>query len=235
MNNSILEMISNAGVMVQIVMVVLLFFSVFSWAIIFQKFIVFLKISRVSQAFLSFIKEHENLPLCYEAAKRYQLSPFAKVFLSAYKEAARTKNLYIKTNPLPISYLNDDMEHRVRRVIDKEMSSIRRYLPFLATTGNTAPFIGLYGTVWGIMSSFKSIGLKKSANLAVVAPGIAEALIATATGLFAAIPAVIAYNHYLNKSGNFLAELENFGEDIIGMIIKELDRRGQAKTSLRAK
>lgn len=220
LDNNIFEMVINAGPIVQVVILILLFFSILSWAIILQKFITFKRILQESKSFLSFVKGHNNLSLCYETARRYK-TPFSYLFIKACEEAVRNKNLYLQTNPLPIPYIKDDLKGPVRKVIDEEIKTIEKNLPFLATTGNTTPFIGLFGTVWGIMNAFRGIGIKGSANLATVAPGISEALIATAMGLFAAIPAVIAYNHYLNKINNLAGELETFSEDVIRLILKE--------------
>lgn len=237
LDNNIFNMVINAGFIVKVVMLILLVFSVISWAVILQKFIIFKRILRESKSFLAFVKDHnDNLSLCYGTAKRYT-TPFSDVFSKACKEAVLNKDLYLQTNPLPISYIKDDLKMHIKKVISEEIKIIEKNLPFLATTGNTTPFIGLFGTVWGIMNAFRGIGIKGGANLATVAPGISEALIATAMGLFAAIPAVIAYNHYLNKINSLAGELEDFSEDVIRLVLKEfqkeLQKRKEQKVSMK--
>jgi biopolymer transport protein TolQ len=122
----------------------------------------------------------------------------------------------------------DNVKRALRRAVNMELTGLGKALPFLATTGNTTPFIGLFGTVWGIMNAFSGIGLKGSANLAVVAPGISEALIATAAGLSAAIPAVVAYNYFTNKVRVLESEMHNFSADFLNLIERDLIRRGGA-------
>ncbi|OEU81471.1 MAG: hypothetical protein BA872_07785 [Desulfobacterales bacterium C00003060] len=119
----------------------------------------------------------------------------------------------------------DNIKRALRRAVNMELTVLGRAIPFLATTGNTTPFIGLFGTVWGIMNSFRGIGLKGSASLAVVAPGISEALIATAAGLAAAIPAVVAYNYFTNKVRVLESEMHNFSADFLNLIERDLMRR----------
>lgn len=223
-------MVLGAGPVVQFVMITLLFFSVFSWAIIFHKFLYFRRISKETKAFLSFINKHSNLSLCYQTAKRYK-TPFARIFSSAYEKAQGAER-FLSSNPSSISQVKHSLEKKINKLIGEEIKGTNRALPFLATTGNTTPFIGLFGTVWGIMDSFREIGHKGSANLAVVAPGISEALIATAMGLFAAIPAVVAYNYYLYKVRNLSYELEDFAEAIVVTILNDLRRKKKENLSV---
>src|SRR3990172_3230566 len=180
MNNSVLQLILQAGYMVKGVLLLLLFFSVVSWAIIFFKQRYFSKANRESEQFLRAYRTNRDPRDLYKATKNLTLSPIANVFKAVYAdEGIRDKN---------------EVKRLLRRYETLESVKLEKYLNFLATTGSTTPFIGLFGTVWGIMNSFQGIGSAGSASLAIVAPGIAESLIATALGLAAAIPAVIAYN-----------------------------------------
>ncbi len=223
-------MILGAGPVVQFVMLILLSFSVLSWAIILHKFLYFKRISKDTKAFLSFINDHGNVSLCYQTSKRYS-TPFARVFTEIYERTQKMEQ-FLSNNPSSFSHLKNTLHKKASKVVKEEVKNMARTLPFLATTGNTTPFIGLFGTVWGIMDSFREIGHKGSANLAVVAPGISEALIATAMGLFAAIPAVIAYNYYLNKVRGLSSELEDFAEEMVFTILKDLRQRKRESFSV---
>jgi biopolymer transport protein TolQ len=207
MNESILTLILHASFIVKGVLLILLSFSIVSWAIIFFKQRYFSKANKESEQFLrSFRGSTQDPKNLYKATKHLGLSPIANVFKAVYSEdAVRDKN---------------EVKRMLRRYETLESVKLERYLNFLATTGSTAPFIGLFGTVWGIMSSFHGIGTAGSASLAVVAPGIAEALIATAVGLLAAIPAVIAYNYYLSMSRKMIIEMEDFSEDLLELFTR---------------
>jgi len=201
MKESVLTLILQAGYVVKGVLLVLLFFSVVSWAIIFFKQRYFSKANKESEQFLRSFRSNTEPRNLYKATKGLSLSPIANVFKSVYSdEAVRDRN---------------EIKRLLRRYETLESVKLEKYLNFLATTGSTAPFIGLFGTVWGIMTSFHGIGSAGSASLAIVAPGIAEALIATAVGLVAAIPAVIAYNYYLSMSRKMIIEMEDFSEDLL--------------------
>ncbi len=201
MENSVLQLIFQAGYVVKGVLLLLLFFSVMSWAIIFFKQRYFLKAKKESELFLRAFRVNRNSKSLYQATKTLYLSPIVNVFKSVYTD-----------------HLNRDrseIKRMLRRYETLESVKLEKYLSFLATTGSSTPFIGLFGTVWGIMNSFRGIGTAGSASLAVVAPGIAEALIATALGLAAAIPAVIAYNYYLSMSRTMIVEMEDFSEELL--------------------
>lgn len=201
MNNSVLSLILNAGIIVKGVLCILLFFSIISWAIIFFKQRYFSKANKESEQFLSYYKTNRDPKNLYKSTRALSLSPIANVFKSVYTDEVNRDR--------------GEVKRLLRRYETLESVKLERYLNFLATTGSTAPFIGLFGTVWGIMNSFHGIGYSGSASLAVVAPGIAEALIATAVGLAAAIPAVIAYNYYLSMSRKMIIEMEDFSEDLL--------------------
>jgi biopolymer transport protein TolQ len=201
----IVNMIRNAGPVVQFVLLLLLFFSIMSWAIILIKYRYIRKAYKESAAFTDFFWKSRDLSNAFAKAKQLPGSPVARIFRIGYVEL---KKLSQSTTPVSSAVAQsvggksmsldarftgtDNIKRALRRAITTEMTRVSQMVPFLATTGNTAPFIGLFGTVWGIMHSFAGIGQKGSANLAVVAPGISEALVATAAGLAAAIPAVIA-------------------------------------------
>lgn len=209
MKNSVLQLILQAGYIVKGVLIILLFFSVVSWAIIFFKQKYFSKARRESDLFLRAFrsyKANKDAKGLYQATKNFSLSPIANVFKAVYTDDALKERGEIK--------------RLLRRYETLESVKLERYLNFLATTGSSTPFIGLFGTVWGIMNAFHGIGAAGSASLAVVAPGIAEALIATAVGLAAAIPAVIAYNYYLSMARKMIIDMEDFSEDLLEFFIK---------------
>jgi biopolymer transport protein TolQ len=201
MKESVFSVIIHAGVVVKIVLLILLFFSVMSWAIIFFKQRYFSKANNESEQFLRAYRANRDPKNLFRSTKNLALSPIANVFKSVYSDGANRDKSEVK--------------RLLRRYETLESVKLEKYLNFLATTGSTSPFIGLFGTVWGIMNSFHGIGTAGSASLAVVAPGIAEALIATAVGLAAAIPAVIAYNYYLSMARKMIVEMEDFSEDLL--------------------
>jgi biopolymer transport protein TolQ len=201
MNNSVLQLILGAGIVVKGVLLILLFFSVVSWAIIFFKQRYFSRANKESEQFQRAYRSNRDRRNLFKATKNMSLSPIANVFKAVYSDDTHRDKGEIK--------------RQLRRYETLESVKMEKYLNFLATTGSTSPFIGLFGTVWGIMNSFHGIGTAGSASLAVVAPGIAEALIATAVGLAAAIPAVIAYNYYLSKARQMIIEMEDFSEDLL--------------------
>jgi biopolymer transport protein TolQ len=207
MSNSAIQLILQAGWMVKGVMLVLLFFSVVSWAIIFYKQRYFSKANKESEQFLRTYRSSRDAKGIFQAARNLTLSPIANIFKAVYtdelhKDKSETKRL-------------------LRRYGALESAKLEKYLNFLATTGSTTPFIGLFGTVWGIMNSFMSIGSAGAASLAVVAPGIAESLIATAMGLIAAIPAVIAFNYYLSTARRIIIEMEDFSEELLDFFTQD--------------
>jgi biopolymer transport protein TolQ len=221
--------------MVKFVLLLLLFFSVSSWAITIMKYRYIKKAFSESAEFIDFFWKSRNLSNAFTKAKQLHGSPVARIFRVGYAEL---KNLSrsgasIKKEPSPSAGAEnaslsarftgtDNVKRALRRAINSETTRMIKMVPFLATTGNTAPFIGLFGTVWGIMSSFHGIGLKGSASLATVAPGISEALVATAAGLAAAIPAVIAFNHFMQKIRVLESELQNFSADFLNIIERDI-------------
>lgn len=206
MDHSAFQLILQAGYVVKGVLLILLFFSVVSWAIIFYKQRYFSKANKESEYFLRSYGNNKNAADLYKVTKKLYLSPIANVFKSVYTDETDRDIQEVK--------------RLLRRYETLESVKLEKYLNFLATTGSSTPFIGLFGTVWGIMNSFQGIGSAGSASLIVVAPGIAEALIATAAGLAAAIPAVIAYNYYLSSARKMIIDMEDFSEDLLELFTR---------------
>ncbi len=220
---SIFQMISGAGLVVKLVLLSLLAFSATSWVIIVLKFLLINRAQKETVQFVDAFWQSRNLGDAYSRAKQLKESTVANVFRTAYKELKRITNTTPEGNGSLDSRSGVDNIRRVlRRATSEEIHRMAQMVPFLATAGSTAPFIGLFGTVWGIMNSFQGIAQKGSANLAVVAPGIAEALIATAVGLAVAIPSVIAYNFFAQKIKVIDAELQNFAADFLNIIERDI-------------
>jgi len=216
------EIVAGAGPMVKFVLLLLAGFSIMCWAIIVLKYIQFRRAKKANAGFMEIFWGASSLDAIYRDSRKLTSSPLAQVFRSGYQELAKIK----KANPGTGTEegLADKLggielvERALRRAHAAERSRLERYLSFLATTGSSAPFVGLFGTVWGIMTSFREIAELGDVGLEVVAPGISEALIATAAGLAAAIPAVIAYNYFLAHARSFAGEMENFSSDILNII-----------------
>lgn len=204
MKDSALHLILQAGFVVKTVLLILLFFSIASWAVIFFKQRYFSRANRETDQFLKAYNSNRDPKTLYQLTRNLTLSPLANVFRAVYTNGGNKDR--------------NETQRLLRRYETLESSKLEKYLSFLATTGSTTPFIGLFGTVWGIMNSFRGIGTTGSASLAIVAPGIAEALIATAVGLAAAIPAVIAYNYYLSMARRMITEMEDFSEDLLDFL-----------------
>ncbi len=219
------QMIADAGPMVKLVLLTLLVFSIISWAIIIYKMLLLRKVEKESRIFYDLFWEKRELPTIAGVAKNYANTPLTALFEAVYKEL---KTILSGAEPSGKATITKTDLERIKRILTKqgaiETARLEYAVPFLATTGNTAPFIGLFGTVWGIMNSFRSIGTTGSANLAVVAPGISEALIATAVGLIVAIPAVIGYNHLLSRTGSIARDIDSFSLDLINVIDKQMTR-----------
>jgi biopolymer transport protein TolQ len=227
---SIFSMMIGAGLMVKLVMSTLLIFSVISWAIIILKQVMFKRSERASIKFLDLFWESTTLNEAYESAREYTMSPEAAVFVSGFNEmkkisSARPELRGNETLEMQLATM-ENLKRAVRKAQLIESERFGRSLSFLATTGSATPFIGLFGTVWGIMTSFQDIGIRGSASLAVVAPGISEALIATAAGLAVAIPAVIFYNYFSNKQADVETDVDNFTTDFLNLIERDILARG---------
>ena len=233
----LIHMVRNSGFVVLMVLIILLLFSVSSWGIIFLKYRQLRRAMSESSRFTDFFWKSGDLSDAYMHAKQFQFSPIARVFKVGYLELRKVvksgeqdhNQAEQRPSPLAVRFTSSDsVERALRRSVDTEVSHLTQLVPFLATTGNTTPFIGLFGTVWGIMNSFHDIGLRGSASLAVVAPGISEALVATAAGLAAAIPAVIAFNYFSQKIRTIETELQSFSADFLNIVERDIlnDNRG---------
>jgi biopolymer transport protein TolQ len=219
-----LRLIANASLVVKLVMVALVGMSIACWFIIGAKLVRLTQATRATRGFLDAFWSHEEgqvwtperLEGLYTKVKSFEASPVATVFRAGYVELARVLNS-ADHQGIPSADI-ENVERALRRTAGNELTTIETMLPFLATTGSTGPFIGLFGTVWGIMQSFIAIAGNHSASLDVVAPGIAEALIATAIGLVAAIPAVMAYNYFLRRIRVLESEIESFSYDYLNIV-----------------
>tara|TARA_Y100001970_G_scaffold262265_1_gene346298 strand:- start:2362 stop:3036 length:675 start_codon:yes stop_codon:yes gene_type:complete len=206
---SLLNLFIRADVIVKTVIILLIACSIFSWAVIIDKFKLFKKINQSTEEFETKFWNSKSAESFYNNLPANIDDPMALVFKDAMQNLLKRKS---KTD------LHNRMTTMLETGIEKQMSKISKGFTFLATVGSTAPFIGLFGTVWGIMNSFQSIAISRNTSLAIVAPGIAEALFATALGLLAAIPAVIAYNKFNNDSIKYSQKLENFSRRFLTII-----------------
>jgi biopolymer transport protein TolQ len=228
----IIQIVGNAGLMVQLVLLLLVFFSVTSWTIILIKWRYLHKGLRESNQFTEYFWKSRDLASVFAKAKQLTGCPVARIFRVGYIELKKISqssksaatNGTVGAGPSMTGRISgmDNVKRALRRAINSETNRMTQMVPFLATTGNTTPFIGLFGTVWGIMNSFHGIGQRGSASLAVVAPGISEALIATAAGLAVAIPAVIAFNFFMQKIRFMESELISFSADFLNIIERDI-------------
>ena len=206
---SLWSLFIRADFIVKSVILMLIGCSIYSWAIIIEKFRLFKKINLESEEFEEKFWKSKSAETFYNSLPVNLNNPMALLFKDSMQTLLKVKN---KSN------LNERMSTMLEANIEKQMITLEKSFTFLATVGSTAPFIGLFGTVWGIMNSFQSIAISRNTSLAIVAPGIAEALFATALGLLAAIPAVVAYNKYNNDSKKYLQKLENFSIRFLSII-----------------
>jgi len=206
---SIISLFLRADIIVKSVIIILIVSSVYSWAIIFDKIRMFRKINKSAEEFEEKFWKSRSAETFYNNLPATLDDPMAKVFKSSMQTVMKSRS---KSN------LSERLTGILETSIEKQMNIVDKNYTFLATVGSTAPFIGLFGTVWGIMNSFQSIAISRNTSLAIVAPGIAEALFATALGLLAAIPAVIAYNKFSNDSKKYSQKLENFSKRFISII-----------------
>jgi biopolymer transport protein TolQ len=220
-------MIITAGPMVTFVMLLLLGFSLVSWTIIIMKHLSYRKARAETAFFIDTFWKSKNLADAYKVAKELASSPEASIFILGFNELQKLGRSKIvkqgseETLEMKLAGM-DNLKRALRKAETKQVGRLGRYLSFLATTGSSTPFIGLFGTVWGIMSSFHDIGMRGSASLAVVAPGISEALIATAAGLAVAIPAVIFYNYYSNILSDLENDMQGFSADFMNLVERDL-------------
>jgi len=224
-----LSLFAGTGLVVKLVLMILLYFSVVSWFIICCKLIQVRRADFASEHFLDFFWKTKRFDAISGQLERFSHSPLIALFSEGYAELKKLmekgeekgESTVISTELAGI----DNIARALRRATTSEITRLEKYLTFLATTGSTAPFIGLFGTVWGIMTAFKGIGESGSASLSVVAPGIAEALVATAIGLVAAIPAVMGYNHFQNRIKVQIAEMDNFSTEFLNIVHRSFARK----------
>ena len=206
---SILNLFLRADVIVKSVIIILIVASIYSWAVIIEKYRLFKKINKSSEEFENKFWKSRSAELFYNNLPENIDDPMANVFKDTMQVIIKSKS---KSN------LSNKLESMLEVNIEKQMNRLDKNYTFLATVGSTAPFIGLFGTVWGIMNSFQSIAISRNTSLAIVAPGIAEALFATALGLLAAIPAVVAYNKFSSDSKKYSQKLENFSKRFTSIV-----------------
>ena len=207
---SLIKLFVRADFVVKSVIVVLIAASIFSWALIVDKYKLFKKINLSSDEFEQKFWKSKSAESFYNNIPANSNDPLANIFKAGMGEMLKSKTR------------SSNQSERVSRILEvsteQEMLSIEKYFTFLATVGSTAPFIGLFGTVWGIMNSFQSIAISRNTSLAIVAPGIAEALFATALGLLAAVPAVVAYNKFNSDARKYLQKIENFSKRFLSIL-----------------
>jgi len=228
LSSGVLELVLNAGPVAKVVLAILLLFSIISWALIVEKWWQLRRVRRQTLGFVKVFREGRRPSMVHSAARKFRDSPLAQLYAAAYGEISGLPDVVDPVvddgdDGLPPERL-DAVHRAMRRSAGLEIAQLERYLPFLATTASATPFIGLFGTVWGIMSSFHGISTQGSASLAVVAPGISEALIATAAGLAAAIPAVIGYNYFLNRVRQWATEMDGFILDMLNVLSRPVTK-----------
>ena len=219
--HSFFGMLSQASGFALTILVVLFCFSVLSWAIMLRKWLTFRQIGQQSHIFTSFFRESARLSEVDSASARYPNTPLSGIFSAGYQELNAQIQTLGSANPNHVVLANRNIigiQRALQRAAAAELSSLERNMSWLATTGSVTPFIGLLGTVWGIINAFQGLGLEKTASIQAVAPGIAEALYATAAGLFAAIPAVIGYNHFIGQIKNIASEMDDFISEFLNLV-----------------
>ena len=206
---SIIQLFIRADIVVKSVIAILIVSSIYSWAVIFEKIMLFKKINRSTQDFENKFWKSKSAESFYNTLPDNMRDPMANIFKNSMQVLLKSKRS---------SNLDEKMSRMLEINIEQQMEKIENGYTYLATIGSTAPFIGLFGTVWGIMNSFQSIAISRSTSLAIVAPGIAEALFATALGLLAAVPAVMAFNKFTSDSRKYSQKLESFSKKLLSII-----------------
>ncbi len=222
----VFSLVWHAGWVVQLVLLILIAFSVVGWGLIIAKLKVIAAAQKQNAEFEKIFWNAGSLSVAFNQTKHLNASPLAQLFRLGYAELGKIMRLPEGGESGRLSQgVMDNLKRALNRGQAAEATRLGRSVTFLATCANTAPFIGLFGTVWGIMEAFRNIGSTGAANLATVAPGIAEALVATATGLFAAIPAVVFYNHFNRRLLVLEAEMEVYAQDFLNLVERDLMRR----------
>jgi len=226
---SLLQMIAGLGLVGKLILLLLAAFSVVSWAVLWDRFRAFKLADRETETFIGQFRAAPTLKQAREQAAGFHRTPLAALLRTGYHELSQVAPRRGEAAGEPDKALGmRNLERGLERAMREETARLERGLGLLATTASVTPFIGLLGTVWGIMEAFQAIGLQGSANLATVAPGIAEALINTAAGLFAAIPAVLGYNHFLSRMRRVGAKMDNFTSELLARADRLLHSQGPA-------
>ena len=220
---SMFALFMQADFVVKSVIIILILASIYSWNIIVSKIIRIRQLKKLEKEFEEIFWSGNSFEDLYETLNFNKVDPKSKIFCAAILEWKKSKSQFDQSSDL--NSLKDRMQRSMTVIFNKESENVEKNLTFLATAGSTAPFIGLFGTVWGIMNSFKSIAIAQNTNLAVVAPGIAEALFATALGLFVAIPAVVAYNKISNDIAKYFISLETFMDEFTTIFFRQLEKK----------
>ena len=223
---SLLSLFMRADLVVKSVILILIFASIWSWTIIVEKLIKMRRLKLIESEFDEVFWSGNSFEDLFETFNYNQSDPKSKIFCAAieeWKKSNKNKNIHSSN----ISSLKERMNRSMQITFNKEAESIEKNLTFLATAGSTAPFVGLFGTVWGIMNSFQSIAVAQNTNLSVVAPGIAEALFATALGLFVAIPALVSYNKITSDLSKYFLSLESFIDEFITIFFRQLETKSK--------
>ncbi|MEC7654798.1 MAG: protein TolQ [Pseudomonadota bacterium] len=223
---SLTSLLLGADWVVKTVMLILVVASVWCWAIIFDKTLRFRRLQKRANKFEDEFWSGGSLEELYDRIGQQPTDPMVAVFSAAMREWRRSSAKGLVYSEAGRSGLRDRLECVMQVTVAREIERLERYMMFLASVGSTAPFIGLFGTVWGVMNSFLAIGATKQTSLAVVAPGIAEALFATALGLVAAIPAVVAYNKLSNDLGRYAGRMETFAGEFIAILSRQIEETG---------
>jgi biopolymer transport protein TolQ len=220
---SFLSLIYNADIVVKIAIFLLVLASIWSWSVIIEKFFIFKRLNVRSNNFEKIFWSGGDLDQLYDRLKNKTNHPMSAAFVAAMDELKRYDNTHLEQHYLTVS-IKERVSQAMEIAKNKEMEQTEKNLALLGTIGSAAPFVGLFGTVWGIMISFQSIAAAKNVTLAVVAPGIAEALLATAIGLMAAIPAVIFYNIFANQLNSINAKIDDYLGELYNLISRKLDK-----------
>ena len=222
---SMLSLFLRADFVVKSVIIILILASLYSWTIIVAKLIRIRQLKNQEKEFEEIFWSGNSFEDLYETLNFNKQDPKSKIFCAAISEWKKSKSDTLNDSPSNINSLKDRMQRSMIVTFNKESEIVEKNLTFLATAGSTAPFVGLFGTVWGIMNSFKSIAIAQNTNLSVVAPGIAEALFATALGLFVAIPAVVAYNKISSDLSKYFISLETFMDEFTTIFFRQLEKK----------
>jgi biopolymer transport protein TolQ len=219
--HGILDLVRGSGLVVQFILYLLILFSVASWGIILYKFRQMRRAKEESDRFIDVFWERRNLSSIHEASRDLKACPVGQVFRSGYEELVRVSRTKKENSPGESLTTElggvENVSRAMKRATSVEITKLEKYLTFLATTASAAPFIGLFGTVWGIMNAFRGLSVTHSSSIQAVAPGIAEALIATAVGLAAAIPALMAYNYFVQQLKVLAVEMDNFSHEFLNI------------------